>query len=58
MRKDLTDYLATNDNNTAPPPTLWEGATGVMRANIMAISSRLKKQRLAQRVELEGELRD
>ena len=53
--KNLTDYLEFNDNDTVSPTNLWEAAKVVMRGNIVAISSKLKKQRLA--VELEREIK-
>ena len=57
IRKSLTDYLKYNDNGTVSPSSHWEAAKVVMRGNIIAISSRLKKQRLAQQVELEREIK-
>ena len=57
LRKNLTDYLKCNDNDTVSPSNLWEAAKVVMRGNIIAISSRLKKQRQAQQVELEREIK-
>ncbi|KAM7369499.1 hypothetical protein PAMP_000739 [Pampus punctatissimus] len=57
LREKLIEYLKSNDNDTVSPSTLWEAAKVVMRGNIIAISSRLKKQRLAQQVELEREIK-
>ena len=57
IRKALTEYFAFNDNETVSPSILWEGARAVMRGNIIAISSRLKKQRMAEQVELESEIK-
>lgn len=46
IRKNLTDYLELNENDTVSPSTIWEAGKAVMKGNIIAISSRLKKQRL------------
>lgn len=49
--------MNSNDNDTVSPSTLWEAAKVVMRGNIIAIASRLKKQRLAQQIELERQIK-
>lgn len=54
ISENIRNYLKSNDNDTVSPSTLWEAAKVVMRGNIIAISSRSKKQRLAQQVELES----
>lgn len=41
--ENLIEYLKSNDNDTVSPSTLSEAAKVVMRGNIIAISSRLKK---------------
>ena len=57
IHKDLINYFDINDNGTVSPSILWEGAKAVMRGSIIAISSRLKKQRLAQQDTLEREIK-
>lgn len=39
------------------PTVLWEGAKCVLRGNIIAICSRLKKERIAEQLELENKIR-
>lgn len=51
-----TDYLTINDNGSVSPSILWEGAKAVIRGKIIAISSRIKKQRLKKQQELESEI--
>lgn len=51
ITKGLIEYIQFNDNNTVSPSILWEGAKSVLRGNIIAISSRLKKERLAEDLE-------
>lgn len=46
IRKDLIDYFTSNDNGTVSSSILWEGAKAVMRGNLIAISSRIKKLKL------------
>lgn len=53
IHQELIDYFKTNEDDTISPITLWEGSKAVMRGRIIAISSRLKKQRLSQQNELE-----
>lgn len=57
LRTVLIEYLKFNDNNSVSPSVLWEGATGVLRGNIIAISSKLKKVRLVQQQELETKIK-
>lgn len=45
------------DNETVSPSVLWEGPKCVLRGNIIAISSRLKRQRLAEQLGLENKIR-
>lgn len=58
IQKELLDYMALNDNGSVSPSTLWEGAKVVMRGKIIAISSRLKKERLSEQNKLEKEIKD
>lgn len=55
IHKELTDYFKTNEDDTISSITLWEGSKAVMI--IIAISSRLKKQRLSQQNELEKKIK-
>lgn len=56
IRDSLTEYFDLNDNGEVTPSILWDGAKAVMRGKIIQISSRLKKQREAKRLELEREI--
>lgn len=57
IRKVLLEYIQFNDNETVSPSVLWEGAKCVLRGNIIAISSRLKRERLAEQLGLENKIR-
>ena len=54
IRQELIQYFTCNDNGMVSPSILWEGAKAVMRGKIIAISSREKKKKLAQQVEIEN----
>lgn len=55
LQKSIIDYLEFNDKDGVSPTVLWEGAKCVLRGNIIAICSRLKKERIAEQLVLENQ---
>lgn len=53
LRNKLKEYMEINDNGEANLSLLWDTAKAVMRGHIIQITSRIKKQREARRLELE-----
>lgn len=56
LRERLKQYMDINDNGEVTPSILWDAAKAVMRGQIIQITSRIKKQREAKRLELETEI--
>lgn len=57
IRQELKHYFEANEDDTISPVTLWEGAKAVMRGCIIAISCRLKKQRVNSQNKLEEKIK-
>lgn len=57
LRQHLKEYLETNDNGEVNPTILWEGAKVVMRGKIIQVSSKLKRMRVEQQLELENKIK-
>lgn len=57
LQKSLSEYIQFNDNNEVSPSILWESAKSYLRGNIIAVSSRLKKERLTEQTELENKIK-
>lgn len=53
---DVEEYIDINYNREVTPSTLWDAAKAVIRDHLIQIMSRLKKQREADRLELEPEI--
>lgn len=54
IKQAICDYIEFNDTGDVTPTILWERAKSVLRGNIIALSSKLKKKRLAEQIELES----
>lgn len=57
LKQTLIDYLDVNDTGEINPSTLWSAAKAVIRGKMIQISSRLKKQRLAEQNNLEHKIK-
>lgn len=58
IRRGLIHYIECNDKDNVTPSVLWEAAKVVLRGNIIALSSRFKKKRLAEQLELENKIKE
>lgn len=54
----LREYFEFNDTDSVTPSILWEGSKVVMRGKLIAISSKLKRQRIAIQNELEKQIHE
>lgn len=45
LEEEIHNYFDLNDTGEVEPPMLWDAFKAVMRGNIIAISSRIKKER-------------
>ncbi len=45
IKNEYKKFLDTNDNNEVSPSILWDSAKVVLRGKIIALSSKLKKER-------------
>ena len=48
IKKEIKNYLETNDNENTMIQNLWEAAKAVLRGKFIAIQSYLKKQEKSQ----------
>lgn len=58
IREELNNYLEHNDNGEVSVSTVWEAAKAVLRGKIIALSSRLKKEREKKQLDLETCIRE
>ena len=56
LSKDIAEYLEFNDKDEISPPILWDACKAVMRGRIIAITSNLKKCKVARLQMLQSEL--
>lgn len=56
LTKDIVEYLEFNDKDELPPPILWDACKAVMRGKIIAITSNIKKFKVARLQKLQSEL--
>lgn len=47
LTKDIAEYLEFNDKGELPPPILWDACKAVMRGKVIAITSNIKKSKVA-----------
>lgn len=57
IQKEWDDYIKINVNGSVSPSVLWDAAKAVIRGKIIALTSRLKKQREHKRLEIEKEIK-
>lgn len=57
LQNNLKEYINLNDVDNISPSILWEGCKAVMRGKIIAISSRIKKQRMQKQKTLEDTIK-
>lgn len=57
IRTDIGNYLKENDNGETNPAILWDALKAVIRGKLIAISSKLKKEKLANYKQLTSELK-
>jgi len=57
LSKSIKEYFEINDNGEVDPSVLWEGAKAVMRGKIIEISSKIKRQRLKEQLNLENKIK-
>lgn len=57
LSKTLKEYFEINDNGEVNPSILWEGAKAVIRGKIIQISSKTKRQRLEEQLNLENKIK-
>ena len=50
IKKEIKNYLETNDNENTMIQNLWEAAKAVLRGKFIAIQSYLKKQEKSQTI--------
>lgn len=53
----IKEYFEFNDNGEVDPSILWEGAKAVLRGKIIEISSKIKRQRLKEQLNLENKIK-
>ena len=44
IKKEIKEFLETNDNENMTTKNLWDAAKGVLREKLIAVESYLKKQ--------------
>lgn len=57
IQKEWDDYIKINVNGSVSPSVLWDAAKAVIRGKIIALTSRIKKQREHKRLEIEKEIK-
>lgn len=57
IQKEWDDYIKININGSVSPSVLWDAAKAVIRGKIIALTSRIKKQREYKRLEIEKEIK-
>ncbi len=57
IQREWEDYIKINDNGSVSPSVLWDAAKAVIRGKIIALTSRLKKQRELKQLEIEKEIK-
>lgn len=58
MKKEIQDFLNTNDNGEVSPPILWDTLKAVLRGKIIAIASYKKRLRNKNMEDLQNKLRE
>lgn len=58
VQSALSEYFAINDDSSISPSIVWDASKATIRAKLISIGARMKKQRLAKQVELENEKED
>lgn len=53
----IKEYFEFNDNGEVDPSILWEGAKAVLRGKIIEISSKIKRQRIKEQLNLENKIK-
>lgn len=56
-QKKWDDYIKMNDNGSVSSSMLWDTAKAVIRGKIIALTSRIKKQRELKLLEIEKEIK-
>lgn len=58
LTKDIAEYLEFSDRDKISPLILWDACKAVMRGRIIAITSNIKKSKVAKLQMLQSELLD